>query len=132
MAVDLDDLGIVHIVTESLLYSLHVSLEAIRADLYPILNAFCDIGYKGIRGGGITLPDTKSRNELSFRVEGTERPYATNNGIIRELDVAVFLPTNPQISSISKRLQDKSRILSSIKAVQPWPTLTPSRMIVSR
>jgi hypothetical protein len=33
-----------------------------------------------------------------------------------------FLPTNPQISSTSKRLQERLRILASIRDVQPFPT----------
>src|SRR5579872_4434116 len=43
-----------------------------------------------------------------------------------------FLPTKPQISSISRRLQDRLRILAFINPMQPCPTFTPRRMIVSR
>src|SRR5579872_4656150 len=43
-----------------------------------------------------------------------------------------FLPTKPQISSISRRLQDRLRILAFINPMQPCPTFTPKRMIISR
>src|SRR5581483_1443840 len=89
-SVSLNDLAVVYISAECILYRIHISIQAICGDLDLHLHARGNILHEGIRCSYVPLANAKGRDELRFGIDSAKGPYAAN-AIVLWLDVLLFL-----------------------------------------
>ncbi len=122
----------VRVQTKTHRHSALVMMQTVSSDLSPAFDAVVQVPHKF---GGITaqsLPDVERRNEFSFRVNGDKNPLAANSSGSPERTRFCFLPTQVQISSISRYLGRRPRILVFMSFALRSPATMSSRMMVLR
>src|SRR5437868_10174033 len=86
--IDLNDLAIVHIRAERLLYRFHVGAQGIGGNLYPISHPAGNVLNESISGNVIPLPAQERRYQFRLRINRAEGPDVAHLRVVVYSDVA--------------------------------------------